>query len=90
MPPADEADSAHLDAYHQLRHDLKTPLTTIYGRAQLLTRAVRKSPSLAEVEQAKLLAGLAAIEAAVLAAVAVIDGINDQTVVPDTRDQNEE
>ena len=69
---------AERDPLDELRHELKNPLTTIHGRAQLLARAVRRSPSLADEEQAKLLGGLAAIEAAVLAAVTVIDGLSQQ------------
>ena len=60
----------------QFRHDVVSPLTTIRARAQMLTRTVRRS-SLTDEEQAKLLAGLASIEAAVLAAVAAIDGSED-------------
>ena len=76
MPPGDESppDRSH-DPFDQLRHDLKTPLTTIHGRAQLLTRAVRRSPSLADEERTRLLEGLASIEAAVLALSAMIDAI---------------
>ena len=74
MTPRDSTS----DPLADLRHDLKNPLTTIHGRAQLLARAVRRSPTLAVEEQAKLLAGLAAIETAVLAAVAVIDGMSHE------------
>ena len=36
MPAADEtSDGDCHDAVEQLRHDLKTPLTTIHGRAYL-------------------------------------------------------
>ena len=48
---SDGINSAPLD---QLRHDLKTPLTTIHARAQLLERAIRRSPSLPEDERALL------------------------------------
>ena len=48
-------------ASDQLRHELKTPLTTMHGHVQLLGRAVRRSPSLAESERARMLASLAAI-----------------------------
>ena len=73
------------DPLDELRHELKNPLTTIHGRAQLLARTVRRSPSLADEEQAKLLAGLVAIEAAVLAAVTVIDALSQQHL--DGRDE---
>ncbi|MDF2759094.1 MAG: hypothetical protein K0R44_2863 [Thermomicrobiales bacterium] len=66
-----------LDARDRLRHDLKSPLTTIRGRAYLLARAVRRAPSLTDEERSRMLAGVAAIEAAVAAMVVVIDGIDD-------------
>ena len=76
MFAADDAsggiNSAPLD---QLRHDLKTPLTTIHGHAQLLARAIRRSPSLPEDEQARMLAAVVAIEAAVRAMVPLIDSM---------------
>ena len=65
-----------LDARDRLRHDLKSPLTTIRGRAYLLARAVRRAPSLTDEERSRMLAGVAAIEAAVAAMVVVIDGID--------------
>ena len=61
------------DSYDQLRHDLLNPLATIRGRAQLLTRAVNRSTGIDDVERARLLRGLAAIEQAVVAAVEVLD-----------------
>jgi signal transduction histidine kinase len=65
-----------LDPLDRLRHDLRSPLTTIRGRAYLLARAVRRAPSLTEEERTGMLAGVAAIEAAVAAMVVVIDGID--------------
>ena len=65
-----------LDHLDRLRHDLRSPLTTIRGRAYLLARAVRRAPSLSEAERTGMLAGVAAIEAAVAAMVVVIDGID--------------
>jgi signal transduction histidine kinase len=65
-----------LDPLDRLRHDLRSPLTTIRGRAYLLARAVRRAPSLTEEERTEMLAGVAAIEAAVAAMVVVIDGID--------------
>ena len=59
----------------QLRHDLKTPLTAISGHAQLLTRAIRRFPSLAENERARMLESLATIEAAVRVMVAMIEAM---------------
>jgi hypothetical protein len=65
-----------LDPLDRLRHDLRSPLTTIRGRAYLLARSVRRAPSLTEEERTGMLAGVAAIEAAVAAMVVVIDGIH--------------
>ena len=46
MSLVDELPPARLpDPLDQLRYDLKTPLTTIHGRAQLLARAMRRAPS---------------------------------------------
>lgn len=64
-----------LDPLDQLRHELKTPLTTIRGRAHLLARAVRRAPSLTDEERTRMLDGLAAIDTAVMAMVAVIDAM---------------
>lgn len=79
MSPGDDTppDRSH-NSLDQLRHDLKTPLTTIHGRAQLLTRAVRRSPSLADEERTKMLEGLATIETEVLALAAMIDAIDNR------------
>jgi len=72
-------DHAHgrnpLSRLHQLRHDLKTPLTTIRSRAYLLARTVRRSRSLTQEEQSRILEGLAAIDAAVAVMVVIIDDI---------------
>ncbi|MDF3043452.1 MAG: hypothetical protein K0Q71_6158, partial [Thermomicrobiales bacterium] len=38
--PHDGSDGINSAPLDQLRHDLKTPLTTIHGRAQLLERAI--------------------------------------------------
>jgi signal transduction histidine kinase len=62
----------------QLRHDLKTPLTTIHGRAQLLDRAIRRFPALPEDQRARMLAAFTAIETAVQTLCAVIDTIGDE------------
>ena len=76
MPCVDNADDVpppnDLDL---LRHDLKTPLTTIRARAQLLGRAIRRSPSLTDDEQARMLESLATIEQAVQTMVTVIDAM---------------
>jgi signal transduction histidine kinase len=77
MHAEDEAYAERpLDPLDRLRHDLRSPLTTIRGRAYLLARAVRRAPSLSDDERTGMLAGVAAIEAAVAAMVVVIDGID--------------
>ena len=63
------------DPRDQFRHDLKTPLTTISGRAQLLTRMARRSSSLTELERGAMLDGLAIIEATVRAMVTQCDSM---------------
>jgi signal transduction histidine kinase len=78
-------DGYPLNAFDQLRHDLKSPLTTIYGRAQLMARTVQRSPSLGEEEREKLLSGLAVIESSVQRLVSVIDGMS-QDRPPDGED----
>jgi signal transduction histidine kinase len=78
MSAADDAsDGIHHAPLDQLRHDLKTPLTTIHGRAQLLDRAIRSAPSLTDGERGKMLEGIAAIETAVRTLNAVVDAIGD-------------
>jgi signal transduction histidine kinase len=72
------------DPLEQLRHDLRSPLTTIRGRAYLLARAVRRAPSLTDDERTRMLAGVAAIETAVAAMVVVIDGIDGGRLSPDS------
>ena len=54
------------DPLDLLRHDgLKTPLVTIHSRAQLLARSIQRSPSLADEERVRMLAGLTSIVVAV-------------------------
>jgi signal transduction histidine kinase len=78
MPCADDVDNAPPPAdLDQLRHDLKTSRTTISGHAQLLGRVIRRSPSLTDAEQARMLRSLATIEQAVRAMVRVIDTMAD-------------
>ena len=60
-------------ARHHLQHDLLSPLTNISGRAQLLTRMVRRSSSLTELERGAMLDGLAIIQEAVRVQAAHID-----------------
>ena len=76
MPCADDTDDVSLpDALDQLRHDLKTPLTTIHARSQLLGRAIRRSPSLTDDQQARMLESLATIDEAVQTMVRAIDAM---------------
>ena len=72
------------DPLDRLRHNLRSPLTTIRGRAYLLARAVRRAPSLTAEEQTRMLAGVTAIETAVAAMVTVIDGIDGDRSAPDS------
>jgi signal transduction histidine kinase len=82
MPCADDADDAPSpDALDQLRHDLKTPLTTIHARAQLLGCAIRRSPFLTDDEQARMLETLATIDEAVRTMVTVIDAMGRDRAV---------
>jgi nitrogen-specific signal transduction histidine kinase len=79
MPPTPEDTPPH--AYgpsDQLRHDLKSPLTTIHARAQLLARAVQRASSLTHEERMRMLPGLVEIQAAVREIVAVIDAMGDE------------
>ena len=79
MPAADDApDGLPHGPHDQLRHDLKSPLTTIYARAQLLDRAIQRSPALTDEERTWMLARISAIERAVREMVTVIDGIGNE------------
>jgi signal transduction histidine kinase len=71
-----EAPDRRGDATARLRHELKTPLTTILARSQLVARWTARSPTLAEEERARVLASLAAIDAAVAQVLAVIEGMD--------------
>ncbi len=78
MSAADDAPDGRLhDPIAQLQHDLKTSLTTISGRAYLLDRAIRRAPSLAEEERARMLDGVTTIETAVREMVTLIDRMDD-------------
>lgn len=61
-PPTADADATWRTSW---QHDLKTPLTVISGRAHLLERAIRRSPTLSEAERQAMLLGLAALLEAV-------------------------
>jgi hypothetical protein len=78
MAPDDHPhDGRESDPLGHLQHTLKSPLTTLSGRAQLVARAIRRSPTLTEGERENLLLSVAAIEVAVQQLVTVIDGIRD-------------
>lgn len=79
MAPADHpSPDLPADALARMHHELKTPVTIIAGRAQLVARAIRRSPSLSNDERAGMLASLAAIDAAVVALVAAIEAIGQE------------
>jgi hypothetical protein len=71
----DTSDRFAYDAIDQLRHNLKTPLTTNSAGAYLLARSVRRSSSFSDGERARMLDGMAAIETAVGTMSAVIDAM---------------
>ena len=73
----DSPDGFVYDAVDQLKHDLKTPLTTISVRAYLLGRAIRRAPSLTDAERGTILEGVVAIETAVRTVTARIDAMGD-------------
>ena len=78
MPAADDApDGLPHGPHDQLRHDLKSPLTTIYARAQLLARNIRRAPSLTDEERTRMLAGITVIEGAVREMVTVIERLSN-------------
>jgi signal transduction histidine kinase len=62
--------------FDQMCHDLKNPLMVIRGRAQLVERAILRSTALPVAERTHILHSLAAIEAAVLGIVEMIDDTN--------------
>jgi signal transduction histidine kinase len=81
MPAADASpDGIVYDPLDQLRHDLKTPLTTISGHAYLLARSVRRSSSLSDEERTRMLDEVATIEAMVPGMVALIDAMGREGV----------
>lgn len=77
MPHADDPTIRDdLDPQTQLCHDLTGSLTTISGRAQLLTRVVRRSATLADGDRERLVNGLGAIEDEVVAMVARLGALS--------------
>ena len=89
MPPAtDDTPPPAFGPGDQLRHDLRSPLTAIHARAQLLGRAIQRSPSLTVEEQTRMLESLAIIQEAVRTMVPVINtiGRDDADGSPDSAD----
>ena len=81
MPAADASpDGIVYDPLDRLRHDLKTPLTTISGHAYLLARSVRRASSLSDEERTRMLDGVDTIEAMVPGMVALIDAMGREGV----------
>ena len=77
LPADDTPDGLAYDAVDQLRHDLKSPLTTISAWAYLLGRTIRRASALSDEERVRLLEGVAAIEGAVRTMVTVVDDIGE-------------
>ena len=75
-PPAEFAAGDGHAPRAERRRAMTSPLTTILGRAQLLSRAVQRSPSLTEAERTGMLAGLGTIEAAVYELVRQVDALD--------------
>lgn len=74
MPDSSQTSSMACETdFDQLCHDLKNPLMVIRGRAQLVERAVQRTAELPEAERMRILNGLAAIDAAVVHIVKMID-----------------
>jgi signal transduction histidine kinase len=64
-PLDDPPGAAHRDERDRLQHELNTPLTTIWGRAQLLQRHIERAAGLTTGERAMMLAELAIMSTAV-------------------------
>ncbi len=84
--PGDAPDPSS-DAASRLRHDLRTPLTTISARSQLIARWTARSPTLGDGERSRTLASLAAIDTAVEQMLAIIDAIGGGDVVEPENDR---
>lgn len=67
------------EAVRQLQHDLRTPLTAIWGHVQLLQRRMRRSTTLSPAEREDLLANLAMMTMAIEAQRRTIDAIHLDT-----------
>ena len=80
----DSSPTSHIwreAGFEQMCHDLNNPLMVIRGRAQLVERAILRSTALSEAERAHVLQSLAAIDAAVLDIVEMIDDTNPLPLV---------
>ena len=75
-PPGSDLPHDYL-RHDRLRHDLLTPVSVISARVGMIQRAVRRSDSMTDAERDRLLAAASAIQAAVLAVCAVVDGLDD-------------
>jgi len=85
MPDSSPTSLTRREAvFDQLCHDLKNPLMVIRGRAQLVERAIIRAPDLPEAERVRILHSLAAIEAAVLGIVEMIDGTSPSRLAGNT------
>lgn len=74
MPDSSQTSLMACEAdFDQLCHDLKNPLMVIRGRAQLVERSILRIADLPEAERMRILNGLAAIDAAVVRIVEMID-----------------
>ena len=65
-------------------HDLRNPLMVIRGRAQLVERAILRSTGLPEAERVGILHSLAAIEAAVLRMVEMVEDKSPSRLIGNT------
>ena len=74
MPDSSQTSVMACEAdFDQLCHELKNPLMVIRGRAQLVERAIQRTAELPEAERLRILHSLAAIDAAVVRIVEMID-----------------
>lgn len=79
---ADDRSSPDLDAQERLRYILLTPLTTIRGRAQLISRRVERLDGIDADQREGLLHCAATIDAAITRLVAQIASLEVIAPVP--------
>lgn len=75
-PSASETPGSFAEARADLNHATRNPLTIISVRSQLLQRAVHQDETLTAAQRTLFLRDLAAINAAVSALVAALDGLD--------------